>query len=102
MLMEDKLEILIRQIIFEQYPSLYEVEVEDHMKELESFAGTSYICRLKSDNCLKPKEQMEIDKEIKFLFSMIVSNTSFRKPSIRCFFDCGEGHEFQSDYGYSH
>ena len=102
MLMEEKLEILIRQIIFEQYPSLYEVEIEDHMKEMKSFAGTSYICRLKSDKCLEPKEQMEIDSEVKFLFTMLLpQGVSFRKPSIQCFFDCGEGYEFQSTYGYN-
>ena len=95
--MEEKLEILIRQIIFEQYPSLYEVEVEDHMKEMESFAGTSYICRLKSDKCLEPKEQMEIDTEVKFLFSMLGPQTnSFRKPSIQCFLIVGKVMNFKA------
>ena len=99
--MENKLETLIKKIIFKKFPSLYEVEVEDQMKDLKSFSKTSYVCRIKSYECLTEKEQMEIDSEIKFLFSMIVSDTSFRKPTINSFFDCGEGYEFRSSYGYN-
>jgi len=97
---EKKLEDLIEKIVFKSFPSLYEVEVEDMMKEYSSFSGKTYVCRIKSNECLEPNDQMEIDTEVKFLLSMLIPDNKFRKPSINCFFDCGNGYEFQSTYGY--
>jgi len=95
-IMEKQIELVIKSIIFKKYSSLYEVNVYDMMDNYKSVF-------FKSDECLSMEEQMEIDTEVKFLFSMLGPQTnSFRKPSIQCFFDCGKGYEFQSTYGYNH
>jgi hypothetical protein len=102
-IMKREIESVVKLIIFKKYPSLYEVKVEDLMESHESFRNQSFVCKIKSDECLSMKEQMEIDTEVKFLFSMLgPKSNSFRKPSIQCFFDCGDGYEFQSSYGYNH
>ena len=104
--MEKNLESLIETIIFKKYPSLYEVSISDLMGEYESWHNHQYICKFKSDECLSMEEQMDIDTEVKLLFTMTgpqqTSDFSFRKPSIQCFFDCGNGYEFQSSQGYKH
>ena len=101
--MEEQLEIIIKKIIFKKYPSLFEVRIKDLMSDMESLSKSSYICSFDSDECLSSKEQMEIDTEVKLLFTMVNEPTnSFRKPSIKCFFDCGQGYEFESEYGYKH
>jgi hypothetical protein len=101
--MEEQLEIIIKKIIFKKFPSLFRVSVKDLMGDWYSVSKTSYICRFDSDECLSSKEQMEIDTEVKLLFTMVnVPTKSFRKPSIFCFFDCGQGYEFHSEYGYKH
>jgi hypothetical protein len=101
--MEKQIESVIKSIIFKKFPTLYEVNVYDMMDNYESFKNQSFVCKFKSDECLSMEEQMEIDSEVKFLFNMLGPQTnSFRKPSIKCFFDCGEGYEFQSAYGYNH
>jgi hypothetical protein len=102
-IMEKQIELVIKSIIFKKYSSLYEVNVYDMMDNYKSFKNQSFVCKFKSDECLSMEEQMEIDTEVKFLFSMLGPQTnSFRKPSIQCFFDCGKGYEFQSTYGYNH
>ena len=102
-IMEKQIELVIKSIIFKKFPTLYEVNVYDMMDNYESFKNQSFVCKFKSDECLSMEEQMEIDSEVKFLFNMLGPQTnSFRKPSIQCFFDCGEGYEFQSAYGYNH
>jgi len=101
--MEEKLESVIKSIIFKKYPSLYEVSISDLMEKYDNWRNTRFVCKFKSDECLSMKEQMEIDTEVKFLFSMLgPQGNSFRKPSIQCYFDCGDGYEFQSSYGYNH
>ena len=101
--MEEKFITLIKSIIFKKYPSLYKVSVSDLMGEYENLSNTKFICKFKSEKCLSMEDQMEIDKEVKFLFGMIGPQpTLFKKPSILCFFDCGKGYEFQSGHGYIH
>ena len=101
--MEEQIELIIKKIIFKKFPSLLRVSVKDLMGDMESLSKTSYICRFDSDECLSSKEQMEIDTEVKLLFTMVnVPTNSFRKPSIQCFFNCGDGYEFHGEYGYKH
>ena len=100
--MEERLEMVIRKVIFKKFPSLYEIEVTGQPTIFDN-DETSYICKIKSEECLSMDEQMEIDTEAKLIFLMLKGPTnSFRKPSVRCFFDCGKGYEFQSSYGYNH
>jgi len=101
--MEEQIEIIINKIIFKKFPSLLRVSVKDLMGDYVHASPSSYICRFDSDECLSSKEQMEIDTEVKLLFTMVnVPTKSFRKPSIQCFFNCGQGYEFKSEYGYKH
>jgi hypothetical protein len=101
--MENQIESVIKSILFKKYPSLYEVKIKDLMGYYEPLRNKTFVCNFKSDECLSTKEQMEIDTEVKFLFSMLgPQSNSFSKPSIQCFFDCGEGYEFHSEYGYKH
>lgn len=96
MVMKEKLESIIKRIIFKKYSSLYDVNIEE-------VKNNSFFCYFKSDECLEPKKQMEIDTEVKMLFSILsVPTKSFHKPSIRCFIDCGEGYEFKYTQGYFH
>ena len=103
-IMEKNLESLIRTIIFKKYPSLYEVSISDLMGEYDNWRNTRFICKFKSDECLSMEEQMDIDSEVKLLFTMTGSQQTsvFKKPSIQCYFDCGKGYEFQSSHGYIH
>ena len=101
--MEKQIESVIKSIIFKKFPTLYEVKIKDLMKYYEPLRNKTFVCKFKSDECLSMEEQMEIDTEVKFLFNMLgPQSNSFRTPTIRCFFDCGEGYEFQSTYGYNH
>jgi len=101
-IMENQIESVIKSIIFKKYPSLYEVKIKDLMGYYEPLRNKTFVCNFKSDECLSMKEQMDIDTEVKFLFNMLGPQTTFRTPDIKCFFDCGEGYEFKSDYGYKH
>jgi len=103
--MVEQLESLIRKIIFKKYPLLTNVSIEDMYGDfsLTSMLGSSFMCKFKSEECLSEKEHMEIDTEVKTLFEMLSPDSSdFRIPSIRCFFDCGDGYEFKMSYGYKH
>lgn len=94
--MEKQLENLVRRIIFKKFPSLTSVEVSE--------SWGSYTCMITSDECLSMKEEMEIDTEVKLLLKMLNPEpiNHFRKPNVRCFFDCGKGFEFHSTQGYNH
>ena len=104
--MEESLEKLIRKVLFKKYPFLTDVLIEDGFSDLPNLSfmlGENYVCRFNSDKCLSSEEQMDIDTEVKHFFTMlspISKNT--RKPSISCFFDCGEGFEFKMSQGYNH
>jgi hypothetical protein len=72
--MEKILENVIRKLIFKKYPFLYDVNVKDlfgDIKGYPSLLGTSFICNLKSKECLESSKQEEIDTEIKTLFKII-------------------------------
>ena len=74
------------------------------MRDYESRHSHQYICKFKSDECLSTEEQMEIDTEVKLLFTMTTPQQTsvFKKPTIQCYFDCGNGYEFHSNRGYNH
>ena len=105
--MEEIFERLIRKIIFKKYPFLYEVKVKDLFEDIKghpSLLGSSFVCEIKSEKCLKTSQQEEIDTEIKSLFSITypIENRVGKKTGIQSFFDCGKGLEFKSSYGYKH
>ena len=105
--MEELLENVVRKLIFKKYPYLYEVKVEDSFSDvpnLKFMVGSEYACYLKSEECLPAKKQMEINDEIKTIFSMLAppTNRFGKEPNVSCFFDCGEGYEFHSEPGYNH
>ena len=105
--MEEQLERVIRVLIFKKYPYLYDVNVEDLFGDtprLSSHLGSIYSCNIKSEECLSVKKQMEIDGEIKTIFSMLTPPTTKigKEPKVSCFFDCGKGYEFHSEPGYKH
>jgi hypothetical protein len=105
--MEKIFELLVKKIIFKKYPYLKKVNVRDMFEDvdrMESFKGTSYQCLLDTEECLSSKLQMEIDKEIKTLFSMVgfERKDGHKSPTISCMFNCGDGYEFHSTPGYNH
>ena len=111
--MEKKLENLIRKIIFKKYPMLEDVQVVDEFEGLHNLkfmTDSSWVCRLQSEECLTDKQHMEIDREVKNLFSMLaVPTVSGVKPTIKCFFSCIEddeegysGYYFKFTPGYDH
>jgi hypothetical protein len=72
--MEKKLENLIKKIIFKKYPMLEDVQVVDEFEgllNLKFMTDSSWVCRLKSEECLTDKQHMEIDREVKNLFNML-------------------------------
>jgi hypothetical protein len=100
--MENKIENLIRKIVFTKYPSLTDVSAEDSFKNSPLLSlGSKYTCKITSDRCLSAEEQMEIDSEVKTLFKMI-SPISVHNQNISCYFDCGKGFEFKHIVGYKH
>lgn len=104
--MEELLENVVRKLIFKKYPYLYDVEVKDLFSDipnLSSRLGSIYSCRIKSKECLPAKKQMEINDEIKTIFSMLAppTNRFGENPKVSCFFDCGKGYEFHSEPGYN-
>ena len=104
--MEESLEKLIRKVLFKKYPFLTNVSIEDRFSDLPNLSfmlGENYVCRFNSDKCLSSEEQMDIDTEVKLFFTMLSPiSKNIRKPSISCFFDCGEGFEFKMSQGYNH
>ena len=103
--MIDRIENAVKKIILKKYPLLTDVSIEDMYGDssLTSMLGTSFICKFKSDECLSEKEHMMIDTEVKTLFEMLSPDSSdFRTPSIRCFFDCGDGYSFKMSHSYKH
>ena len=106
--MEEKLENLIRKVIFKKYPILEYVQVVDEyddISNLKFMLSSSWICRLKSEECLSEQQHMEIDTEVKTLFSMLaVPDHNGIKPTIKCFFKCDEddGYYFKMTRDYSH
>lgn len=101
---------LIQSTILKKYPEIVSVdEITDLSEELglESYENNYHVSFTTSE-CLNDKKMMEIDSEVKMLFSMLsLKNTnpfSIRLPSIKCFFDCGdgEGYTFSARYGYNH
>ena len=103
--MEERLENVVRKLIFKKYPYLYEVKVEDSFSDvpnLKFMIGQEYSCYLKSEECLSAKKQMEIDTEVKLLFEMLSPPKKYgRVPNVYCYFDCGKGYEFHSEPGYN-
>lgn len=99
--MEEKLISVIEKIILRKYPFLYDVEVNDVFKGMNTFShfvGTTFHCKMKSEKCLSAKEQMEINDEVRSLLKMLsfTHKHQSESPTIQCFFDCGKGYEFQS------
>jgi len=90
---------LINNLVLKEYPFLYNVKVS------REDLGGLYYCKFTSDECLSSEKQIEIDTFVKTLFKMasIVDDRSpLSSPTILCFFDCGKGYEFKSDYKYQH
>ena len=96
--MEKKIELVIKKILFNEYPYLIDVYVEDrHLHGKKSHMGYVYECYFKTDKCLDEQESMEIDSEVKSLYKMIspIKNRYDEIRRIYCFFDCGDGNGYQ-------
>ena len=101
------IENVIKKLIIPNYSKIINFEVKDLFENegIDSWLGNKYIVDFTTSECLSPKEQMEIDTDVKTLFKMLSPNKKMnREPEISSFFDCGdgEGFTFESEYGYHH
>jgi hypothetical protein len=102
-----QIETVIKKLIMPQYPELTKFEVRDLFADeiIDYWLETSYIVEFDTSECLNSKKQMEIDTDVKSLFTMLSPDKKLnREPEISCFFDCGDGkgYEFEGAYGYKH
>ena len=102
--MIEKIERVVNKIIMPKYPELTDVKVSDLFEgsEFPHFLGTRYVVEFITSECLDSSIMVEIDSEIKSLFTMMSAGD--KSPKISCFFDCedGEGYIFNAPYGYNH
>lgn len=108
--MKERIKNIIESLILKKFTEVVSVDAVDDISEeygLEHLEH-NYHVSLTTSKCLSSKEMMDIDTEVKTLFSMLglQSNNpfSFKRPNIKCFFDCGdgEGYRFSSHYAYTH
>jgi hypothetical protein len=102
-----KIKNVINRLIMPRYPELINFDVRD-LFEGDSqvlLLETYYTVEFDTSECLNSKTQMEIDTDVKSLFTMLSPDKKLNKePHISCFFDCGngEGYNFNGEYGYKH
>lgn len=108
--MVERIKNILESVIKTKYPEISSI---DNITDLSEEYGLehlqhNYHVSISTSKCLDAKSMMEIDTEVKTLFSMLgLSNSSpfsIKRPHIMCFFDCGdgEGYNFSSEYGYTH
>lgn len=105
--MIDRIKNVIEKLIVPKYPEIISIDnIEDSSETLglENLEH-NYHVSITTSECLDIKKMMEINFEVKTLFKMLGIESknpfSFKEPSIRCFFDCGdgEGYIYKADYG---
>lgn len=108
--MKEIIKNIIESIIVKKFPEIVSVdEVSDISEEYGlEMSEHNYHVSMTTSECLTSKQMMDIDTEVKTLFSMLgLKNSnefSFKRPNIKCFFDCGdgEGYRFTGHYAYMH
>lgn len=108
--MKETIKNIIESIIVKKFPEIVSVDEVDDISDTYGLENLehNYHISLTTSECLSSKKMMDIDSEVKTLFSMLgLKNSnpfSYKSPNIKCFFDCGdgEGYRFSSHYAYIH
>jgi len=105
--MKERIKNVIESLIVRKYPEIISIDNVEDISEslgLENLEHNYHVSMTTSE-CLDTKKMMEINFEVKTLFKMLgLTNSnpfSFKEPSIKCFFDCGNGEGYRYNVNHS-
>jgi hypothetical protein len=101
--MIEKYENIIRKLILRKYPVITDVKVKDRFEKWGyPFEGSSFYVLYKTDECLTYKLSQKIDNETQLIIRYFpkedFSNVPGGVHEAKCYFDCGNGYEFNQEY----
>lgn len=99
--MIEKYENIIRKLILRKYPVITDVKVKDRYEKWGyPFEGSSFYVLYKTDECLTYKLSQKIDNETQLIIRYFPKDGSPLNITheAKCYFDCGNGYEFNQEY----